>query len=139
MLRQQEHRNQVYVKRQRSLCELCTGGNDDKTLVFEYVLQKGDEGTIQFKGPKIICDEAGAVKNANGLCVSSGDMDVNMGYIGVDPSDAARDIATEQMSATAGAAQSGQGAANVFRWKSRHIMAYYMGWWHGRENHWIQF
>ena len=74
-----------------------SGGNDDKTLVFEYVLQKGDEGTIQFKGPKIICDEAGAVKNANGLCVSSGDMDVNMGYIGVDPSDAARDIATEQM------------------------------------------
>ena len=65
------------------------------------------------KVPKIICDEAGAVKNANGLCVSSGDMDVNMGYIGVDPSDAARDIATEQMSATAGAAQSGQGAANV--------------------------
>ena len=30
-----------------------SGGNDDKTLVFEYVLQKGDEGTIQFKGPKI--------------------------------------------------------------------------------------
>ena len=37
-----------------------SGGNDDKTLVFEYVLQKGDEGTIQFKGPKIICDGSGS-------------------------------------------------------------------------------
>ena len=116
-----------------------SGGNDDKTLVFEYVLQKGDEGTIQFKGPKIICDEAGAVKNANGLCVSSGDMDVNMGYIGVDPSDAARDIATEQMSATAGAAQSGQGAANVLDGRADTLWHTTWGGGHGRENHWIQF
>ena len=42
-----------------------SGGNDDKELVFEYTVQKGDEGTIQFKGPKIICDETGTVKNAN--------------------------------------------------------------------------
>lgn len=116
-----------------------SGGNDDKTLVFEYVVQKGDEGTIQFKGPKIICDEAGAVKNANGLCVSSGDMDVNMGYIGVDPSDAARDIATEQMSATAGAAQSGQGAANVLDGRADTLWHTTWGGGHGRENHWIQF
>lgn len=116
-----------------------SGGKDDKTLVFEYVVQKGDEGTIQFKGPKIICDEAGAVKNANGLCVSSGDMDVNMGYIGVDPSDAARDIATEQMSATAGAAQSGQGAANVLDGRADTLWHTTWGGGHGRENHWIQF
>ena len=116
-----------------------SGGNDDKTLVFEYVVQKGDEGTIQFKGPKIICDEAGAVKNANGLCVSSGDMDVNMGYIGVDPSDAARDIPTEQLSATAGAAQSGQGAENVLDGKPDTLWHTTWGGGHGREKHWIQF
>ena len=41
-----------------------------------------------------------------------------MGYIGVDPSDAARDIATDQMSAAAGSAQSGQEASNVLDGKA---------------------
>ena len=62
-----------------------------------------------------------------------------MGYIGVDPSDAARDIATEQMSATAGAAQSGQGAANVLDGRADTLWHTTWGGGHGRENHWIQF
>ena len=41
-----------------------------------------------------------------------------MGYIGVDPSDAARGIATDQMSAAAGSAQSGQEASNVLDGKA---------------------
>lgn len=116
-----------------------SGGNDDKELVFEYTVQKGDEGTIQFKGPKIICDETGTVKNANDLCVSSGDMDVKMGYIGVDPSDAARDIATDQMSAAAGSAQSGQEASNVLDGKADTLWHTKWSAGHGREKHWIQF
>lgn len=116
-----------------------SGGNDDNTLIFEYIVQKGDEGVIRFKGPKIICDKAGAVRNANNLCVSAGDMDVDMGYIGVDPSDAARDIPTEQMSATAGVAQSGQGAENVLDGKADTLWHTTWSGGHGREKHWIQF
>ena len=103
------------------------------------IIEVPDEGTIQFKGPKIICDETGTVKNANDLCVSSGDMDVKMGYIGVDPSDAARDIATDQMSAAAGSAQSGQEASNVLDGKADTLWHTKWSAGHGREKHWIQF
>ena len=62
-----------------------------------------------------------------------------MGYIGVDPSDAARDIATDQMSAAAGSAQSGQEASNVLDGKADTLWHTKWSAGHGREKHWIQF
>lgn len=57
-----------------------------------------------------------------------------MGYIGVDPSDAARDIATDQMSAAAGSAQSGQEASNVLDGKADTLWHTKWSAGHGREN-----
>ena len=63
-----------------------SGGNNDKSVVFEYVVQEGDEGQIAYRGPKIISDENGSVRNEAGLSVSAIDTQVDFGYIGVDPS-----------------------------------------------------
>ena len=78
-------------------------------LVFEYTVQEGDEGQINFKGPKIISDENGSVRNEAGLAVSATDLQVDFGYIGVDPSYDGNDLPIDSATATAGSSQSGAG------------------------------
>ena len=114
-----------------------SGGNNDTAVVFKYVVKDGDEGQIAFRGPKIISDENGSVRNEAGLSVSSTDMEVDLGYIGQDPSDDERDIPLDGVTATAGDYQSGEGPERVLDGDSNTL-------WHtdwngglGREDHWI--
>lgn len=115
-----------------------SGGEGDKQMEFSYVVQEGDEGTISFLGPKIVCDAQNHVKNKSGLTVSSGDLSVNLGTIGKDPTMMNGDIPKEYLSASAGSAQSGEGPENVLDGDPETL---WHTLWSGspRENHWICF
>ena len=109
-----------------------------KVLTFEYVVQNGDEGFISYRGPKIVLDAQNAVKNAAGCPVSSGDLEVSLGYIGVDPADADRDIPLDQLQATAGDSQSGEGPDKAVDGNGN---SHWHTNWAGlnSQNHWFQF
>ena len=113
---------------------------DNQTLTFVYTVQPEDEGQIAFRGPKIISGENGSVTNVYGYSVESGDMNVDLGYIGMDPSDSGRDIPVEAIAnATAGSAHSDAGADKVLDGNASTLWHTEWAQGHGRENHWIQF
>ncbi len=109
-----------------------------KVLTFKYVVQQDDEGFITYRGPKIISDAENAVANAQGYTVSSGDKEVSLGYIGVDPSDADRDIPLEQLKESAGDSQSGEGPDKAVDGNGN---SHWHTNWAGQnsQNHWFQF
>ena len=114
-----------------------SGGNNDKSVVFEYVVQEGDEGQIAYRGPKIISDENGSVRNEAGLSVSAIDTQVDFGYIGVDPSYDGYDLPLDNASATAGSSQSGQGPEKAL---DGDISTLWHSQWsagHNRADHWF--
>lgn len=119
-----------------------SAGADGKSVVFRYVVQEGDEGQISYKGPKIISDGENYVRNGKGLLVSAGDLDVDLGYIGTDPTDEWRDIPADQYTVTDGSHQTGnaeQGDGSLAVDNNTNTM------WHtswggtARENQWIKF
>lgn len=113
-----------------------SGGNGNSQMQFSYVIQEGDEGAISFLGPKIVCDQENTVKNKAGLTASSGDLQVDLGVIGPDPTIINGDVPRELISATAGSSQSGEGPDRVLDGDNSTL-------WHTawsgapRENHWI--
>ncbi len=111
---------------------------DERTLTFKYLIQEGDEGTISFRGPKIINDDKGTVKNVQGYGVSAGDMVVALGMMGPDPSYNEDDIPTNKMTATAGDFQSGEGADKAIDGSSD--TTWHTDWYTGpnHDNHWLQ-
>lgn len=117
--------------------EYVSGGEDDREIVFRYVVQEGDEGEASFKGPKIITDSENKAVNFAGYSVSSGDMDVSLGYIGVDPSDGENDISLDGVVATAGSAQTGEGPEKAI---DRNTATLWHSAWAGteRDNLWIK-
>ena len=117
--------------------EYVSGGNNDKTIVFEYVVQEGDEGQIAFKGPKIISDENGSVRNEAGLSVSAIDTDVDFGYIGVDPSYDGYDLPLDNATATAGSSQSGQGPEKALDGDTSTLWHSQWSAGHNRADHWF--
>ena len=117
--------------------EYVSGGNNDKTIVFEYVVQEGDEGQIAFKGPKIISDENGSVRNEAGLSVSAIDTQVDFGYIGVDPSYDGYDLPLDSASATAGSSQSGQGPEKALDGDTSTLWHSQWSAGHNRADHWF--
>ena len=114
-----------------------SGGNNDKSVVFEYVVQEGDEGQIAFKGPKIISDENGSVRNEAGLSVSAIDTDVDFGYIGVDPSYDGYDLPLDNATATAGSSQSGQGPEKALDGDTSTLWHSQWSAGHNRADHWF--
>lgn len=112
--------------------------SDKKTLTFVYEIQKGDEGLISHRGPKIVCDTNNYAKNACGYNVSSGDLEVSLGYIGADPSDDSRDIPVSVLKAAAGDYQSGEGPDMALDGNSASI--WHTDWKVGPDHtkHWIQ-
>ena len=114
-----------------------SGGNNDKTVVFEYVVQEGDEGQIAFRGPKIISDENGSVRNEAGLAVSAVDTQVDYGYIGVDPSYDGYDLPLDNASATAGSYQSGQGPEKALDGDTSTLWHSKWSAGHNRADHWF--
>ena len=114
-----------------------SGGNNDKSVVFEYTVQEGDEGQINFKGPKIISDENGSVRNEAGLAVSATDLQVDFGYIGVDPSYDGNDLPIDSATATAGSSQSGQGPENALDGNEATLWHTQWSAGHNRADHWL--
>ena len=114
-----------------------SGGNNDRTVVFEYVVQDGDEGQIAFKGPKIISDENGSVRNEAGLAVSAIDTDVDFGYIGVDPSYDGNDLPLDNAVASAGSSQSGQGPEKALDGDTSTLWHSQWSAGHNRADHWF--
>lgn len=114
-----------------------SGGNNDKSVVFEYTVQEGDEGQINFKGPKIISDENGSVRNEAGLAVSATDLQVDFGYIGVDPSYDGNDLPIDSATATAGSSQSGQGPENALDGNEATLWHTKWSAGHNRADHWL--
>ena len=114
-----------------------SGGNNDKTVVFEYVVQEGDEGQIAYRGPKIISDENGSVRNEAGLSVSAIDTQVDFGYIGVDPSYDGYDLPLDNASATAGSSQSGQGPEKALDGDTSTLWHSQWSAGHNRADHWF--
>ena len=114
-----------------------SGGNNDKSVVFEYTVQEGDEGQINFKGPKIISDENGSVRNEAGLAVSATDLQVDFGYIGVDPSYDGNDLPIDNATATAGSSQSGQGPENALDGNEATLWHTKWSAGHNRADHWL--
>ena len=114
-----------------------SGGNNDKSVVFEYVVQEGDEGQIAYRGPKIISDENGSVRNEAGLSVSAIDTQVDFGYIGVDPSYDGYDLPLDNASATAGSSQSGQGPEKALDGDTSTLWHSQWSAGHNRADHWF--
>lgn len=114
-----------------------SGGNNDKTVVFEYTVQKEDQGSIAFRGPKIISDEKGSVRNETGLSVSATDMEVNLGYIGVDPAYDGNDIPTENATISTGSSQPGQDASNAIDGNLETLWHTEWSAGHNRADHWL--
>ena len=114
-----------------------SGGNNDKSVVFEYVVQEGDEGQIAYRGPKIISDENGSVRNEAGLSVSAIDTQVDFGYIGVDPSYDGYDLPLGNASATAGSSQSGQGPEKALDGDTSTLWHSQWSAGHNRADHWF--
>ncbi len=114
-------------------------GEDNRTLVFSYLVKEGDEGFINYRGPKIISDAENAVINASGMLVSANDMEVELGYIGEDPSDDSRDIPVSGMTATAGSAHSGEGADKTLDNNTETIWHTEWASGHNRDQHWISY
>ena len=114
-----------------------SGGNNDKSVVFEYVVQEGDEGQIAYRGPKIISDENGSVRNEAGLSVSAIDTQVDFGYIGVDPSYDGYDLPPDNASATAGSSQSGQGPEKALDGDTSTLWHSQWSAGHNRADHWF--
>ena len=117
--------------------QYASGGNNDKEVVFEYTVQEGDEGQIAFRGPKIISDENGSVRNEAGLSVSAIDTEVDFGYIGVDPSYDGYDLPLDNASASAGSSQSGQGPENVLDGNESTLWHTQWSAGHNRADHWL--
>ena len=111
---------------------------DGRSIVFEYEIQDEDEGMISFRGPKIVCDDENYIINEYGYQVSSGDLEVSLGYIGQDPADDSRDIPVSVLKATAGDSQSGEGADKALDNNSSTM--WHTDWYNGpsHDNHWIQ-
>ena len=114
-----------------------SGGNNDKSVVFEYVVQEGDEGQIAYRGPKIISDENGSVRNEAGLSVSAIDTQVDFGYIGVDPSYDGYDLPLDNASASAGSSQSGQGPEKALDGDTSTLWHSQWSAGHNRADHWF--
>ena len=114
-----------------------SGGNNDKSVVFEYVVLEGDEGQIAYRGPKIISDENGSVRNEAGLSVSAIDTQVDFGYIGVDPSYDGYDLPLDNASATAGSSQSGQGPEKALDGDTSTLWHSQWSAGHNRADHWF--
>ena len=114
-----------------------SGGNNDKSVVFEYVVQEGDEGQIAYCGPKIISDENGSVRNEAGLSVSAIDTQVDFGYIGVDPSYDGYDLPLDNATATAGSSQSGQGPEKALDGDTSTLWHSQWSAGHNRADHWF--
>ena len=114
-----------------------SGGNNVKSVVFEYVVQEGDEGQIAYRGPKIISDENGSVRNEAGLSVSAIDTQVDFGYIGVDPSYDGYDLPLDNASATAGSSQSGQGPEKALDGDTSTLWHSQWSAGHNRADHWF--
>lgn len=114
-----------------------SGGNNDKSVVFEYVVQEGDEGQIAYRGPKIISDENGSVRNEAGLSVSAIDTQVDFGYIGVDPSYDGYDLPLDNATATAGSSQSGQGPEKALDGDTSTLWHSQWSAGHNRADHWF--
>lgn len=114
-----------------------SGGSNDKTLVFEYTVQEGDEGQIAFRGPKIISDADSSVRNEAGLSVSAADTEVDFGYIGTDPSYDGNDLPLDNAAVTAGSSQSGQGPENAIDGNESTLWHTQWSAGHNREDHWL--
>ena len=114
-----------------------SGGNNDKSVIFEYVVQEGDEGQIAYRGPKIISDENGSVRNEAGLSVSAIDTQVDFGYIGVDPSYDGYDLPLDNASASAGSSQSGQGPEKALDGDTSTLWHSQWSAGHNRADHWF--
>lgn len=98
---------------QNRLAEYASGGLGDKELTFQYVVREGDEGLLSFR-PKIVWDARNSVQNVYGLDITSWDDVFSLGYVGKDPSIADNDIPLDNITATAGNNQSGQGPEKAF-------------------------
>lgn len=114
-----------------------SGGNGDSTMLFSYTIPKGDQGSTSFLGPKIVCDENSSVKNKHGYSVSSGDLNVDLGYIGYDPTSELGEVPLDKITATAGSEHSGQGAMNVLDGNEETLWHTEWSSGYNRKDHWL--